>query len=129
MATLFKTIDDYMMTQPIEAREQLEIIRAAIHTAAPGAEEVISYSMPAFKFKGRILVYFAGFKKHCSLFPAGSKVLETMADDLSDYRTTKGTLQFQYGKKLPLPLIKKIVRARAKENAELESSKVKKTKK
>lgn len=123
MSSAFKTIDDYLLTHNPEVREQLEIIRGAVHSCVPEAQEVISYSMPAFKYKGRVLVYFAGFKRHCSLFPAGSKVLETMSDELSAYRTAKGTLQFQYGKKLPLTLIKKIIRARAKENAELARTK------
>ena len=126
MSPAFKTIDDYMMSHSADVREQLEIIRAAVQSVVPQAEEVISYSMPAFKYKGRVLVYFAGFKNHCSLFPAGSKILDLMAEELKDYRSTKGTLQFKYGKKLPLTLIKKIVRARAKENEELERTKTKK---
>ena len=110
-----KNIDEYLLTLPDEVRITLEKLRQTIRQAAPDAEEVISYQMPAFKYHG-MLVYFAAFKNHCSFFPGNAGLLETMKDELKDFKTSKGTLQFTVEKPLPVPLVKKIVKARVKEN-------------
>ncbi len=112
-----KNIDDYIALQSLEIRESLEKLRHTIKLAAPNAEEVISYGMPAFKFHG-ILVYFAAFKNHCSLFPANSSLIAEMEDELKKYKTSKGTIQFTVEKPLPVTLVKKIVKARVKQNLE-----------
>ncbi len=111
-----KTVDDYLAALPTEARTTLEKIRKAIRAAAPKATEVISYQMPMFKHHG-MLVGFAAFKDHCSLFP-GAKPLMTFKDELKDYKTSKGTIRFPIGKPLPATLVKKLVRARVAENEE-----------
>jgi len=86
-------------------------MRAAIRSAVPReATEVISYGIPAFKQKG-VLVWFAAFSKHCSLFP-GSSVIETFKNELKNFLTSKGTIKFPLDKPLPLALIKKLVKAR-----------------
>lgn len=86
-------------------------MRAAIRSAAPReATETISYRIPAFKYKG-ILVWFAAFSDHCSLFPTASVIAE-FKDDLKSYSTSKGTIHFSLHKPLPVALIKKIVKAR-----------------
>jgi len=108
-------IDSYIASQPQNARVALEKLRQTIRAAAPKAEEVISYKMPAFRYRGR-LVYFAAFKDHYSLFPASSSLLSKMKNELKSYSTSVGTLQFPYGKPLPVALVKKIVKARVKEN-------------
>ncbi len=95
----------------------LEKLRQTIRAAAPEAEEVISYKMPAFRYRGR-LVYFAAFKDHYSLFPASSSLLPKMKDELKPYKTSVGTLQFAYDQPLPVALVRKIVKARVKENLE-----------
>ena len=100
---------------PEEARAALEKLRAQIRAAAPEAVEAISYQMPAFKLRGRLLVYFAAFKDHCSLFP-GSSVMEAHRDELKGYYTSKGTIRFSPGKPLPAALVKKLVKARIAEN-------------
>jgi uncharacterized protein YdhG (YjbR/CyaY superfamily) len=79
--------------------------------------EVISYRIPMFKYKG-MLVGYAAFAKHCSLFPTGSGVIEKFAKELKPYRTSRGTIQFPSDKPLPDALVKKIVRARVRENQE-----------
>ncbi len=108
-------IDSYIAIQPKKARVALEKLRQTIRAAAPEAEEVISYKMPAFRYHGR-LVYFAAFKDHYSLFPANSSLIAQMKDELKSYKIAPGTIQFAYDKPLPVALVKKIVKARIKEN-------------
>ena len=114
-----KSVDEYLARVPEPARGTLNTIRAAIRAAAPaGATETISYGMPAFKYNG-ILVWFAAFAKHCSLFPTAS-VIEAFKNELKPYTLSKGTIQFPIDKPLPDALVKKMVRARV---AQIESKK------
>lgn len=117
-----KNIDEYLADQPEKVRVVLEKLRHTIKQAAPKAEEVISYKMPAFKYHG-MLVYFAGFKNHCSLFPASSALPEELEKELKPFRVSKGTIQFTVEKPLPATLVKKIVKARMKQNEEKEALK------
>jgi uncharacterized protein YdhG (YjbR/CyaY superfamily) len=113
-----KTVDEYLADVPEPARSTLKHIRAVIKSVAPkDATEVISYGMPMFKYKG-MLVAYAAFTKHCSLFPTGSGVIEKFAKELKGYRTSRGTIQFPSDKPLPDALVKKIVKQRVKENRE-----------
>jgi len=97
----------------------LKKIRAAIRSAAPPeATETISYGMPAFKYKG-ILVWFAAFSNHCSLFPTSS-VIEAFKRELKGYSTTKGTIHFPTDQPLPAALVRKLVKTRV---AQIESKK------
>ena len=107
-------IDQYIAGFPEEHRKKLEILRETIRQAAPGAEEDISYSMPAFKQNG-ILVYYAAYKNHIGFYPTGSGIVAFMSE-LSDYKWSKGTIQFPLDRPLPLPLITKIVKFRVEEN-------------
>ena len=110
-----KGIDEYLACVPEPARSTLNKIRAAIRSAVPPeATETISYGMPAFKYKG-VLVWFAAFAKHCSLFPTAS-VIETFKSELKGFATSKGTIQFPTDKPLPTALVKKLVRARVAQN-------------
>ena len=110
-----KTIDDYLARVPEEARATLEKLRQTIRAAAPKAVEVISYQMPTFKLDGRMLVSFAAFKNHCSFFP-GAAPIKAHAKDLMSYATSKGTIRFPTSKSLPAALVRKLVKARIKEN-------------
>ena len=94
----------------------LRRLRRTIQAAAPDAEEVLSYGMPAFRQR-RILVYFAAFKDHCSLFPASGAVMEALGEELEPYFSGKGTLSFTADKPIPAALVKKIVQTRIEENA------------
>jgi uncharacterized protein YdhG (YjbR/CyaY superfamily) len=106
-----KTVDDYLASVPEPARGTLKRIRAVIRSAVPPeATETISYGIPAFKYKG-ILVWFAGFSDHCSLFPTAS-VIQAFKGDLKGYKTSKGTIRFPADKPLPTALLKKLVKAR-----------------
>jgi uncharacterized protein YdhG (YjbR/CyaY superfamily) len=115
--TSVKNIDDYLATLPDNVRDMLEKLRQTIKAAAPKAEEVISYNMPAFKYHS-MLVYFSAFKNHCSLFPANSSLVAKMKEELKPFRTAKGTIQFTVDKPLPAALVRKIVKLRVKENEE-----------
>ena len=109
--TTAKTVDEYLAGVPEPARTTLNKIRAAIRSAAPTeATETISYGIPAIKYNG-ILVWFAAFSDHCSLFPTAS-VIQKFKSDLKRYSTSKGTIQFPTDKPLPAALIRKMVKAR-----------------
>jgi uncharacterized protein YdhG (YjbR/CyaY superfamily) len=113
-----KTVDEYLASVPEPAASTLKHMRAVIRSVVPKeTTEVISYGMPMFKFNG-MLVGYAAFKGHCSLFPTGSGVIERFAKELKGYSTNKGTIRFPADKPLPDTLLKKIVRARVKENRE-----------
>ena len=109
-----KTIEEYIAAFPHEKQALLNAIAQSIRAAAPGAQERISYGMPAFFLDG-ILVYFAAWKTHIGLYPASSGV-EHFMEELADYEFTKGTIKFPNDKPLPLDLIKRIVRFRLEEN-------------
>ena len=112
-----KTVEEYIAGTPEPARGTLKHIRAVIQSVVPKeTTEVISYGIPMFKYRG-MLVGYAAFKKHCSLFPTGSGV-ERFANELKGYRTSKGTIQFPSDEPLPDSLLKKIVKHRIKENRE-----------
>jgi uncharacterized protein YdhG (YjbR/CyaY superfamily) len=106
-----KDVDKYIARVPEPARSRLKEMRAAIRSAVPPeAVEIISYQIPAFKTK-KVLVWYAGFSKHCSLFPTAS-VIEEFRDDLAGFTVSKGTVQFPMEKALPTDLIKRMVKAR-----------------
>jgi uncharacterized protein YdhG (YjbR/CyaY superfamily) len=101
----------------------LDRVRATIRKALPGAEEVISYQIPAYKIPGGAVVYFAGWKQHYSLYPASARVVEAFEKELAPYSVSKGTIRFPLAKPVPVRLIEQIAKLRAKEVAELERAK------
>jgi uncharacterized protein YdhG (YjbR/CyaY superfamily) len=104
-----KTIDDYLKTKDEPQRAALERLRKIIAATVPGAEECISYQMPAFRLDGKAFVWFAAAAKHCALYG----LRETEAGELEGYDTSgRGTLRFQLDKPLPAALLKKLVKAR-----------------
>src|ERR1700720_1163448 len=106
-----KRVDEYIAAAPEPARSRLQEMRAVIRSAVPGeAVEIISYQIPAFRTK-KVLVWYAAFAEHCSLFPTAS-VIEDFKDELAGYRVSKGTVQFPLDKALPTAVIKKLVKAR-----------------
>ena len=110
-----KNVDEYLAGVPEPGRSTLKKIRAAIRSAVPPeATETISYRIPAFKYKG-VLMWFAAFSNHCSLFPTAS-VIEAFKSELKGISTSKGTIQFPLDKPLPIVLIKKMVKARIVQN-------------
>ena len=109
-----KTIEEYIQAAPEEARKKLLQMHECIRKAAPGAEEGLKWSMPAYSYQ-RILVTFAVFKHHIGFYPTPSAI-RAFASSLTKYKTAKGSIQFPLDKPLPLPLVRKITRFRVKES-------------
>ena len=127
MAREFKTMDEYINTFPEDVRSILNELRRTIKEAAPDAEETIRYQMPTFTLNGN-LVHFAAFQNHIGFYPTPSGI-ESYKDELSPYKGAKGSVQFPIDQPLPLPLIRKIVEFRVKENMERKSKKKSTTRK
>ena len=109
-------VDEYLAGLQEPARSTLNKIRAAIRSAVPPeATEAISYGMPAFKYQGRPLVWFAAFSKHCSLYPMNGALKEAL-QNVKGVEVSKGTIRFPVDKPLPAALVKKLVKARIAEN-------------
>lgn len=110
-----KSVDEYLAGIPEPARGTLNKVRVAIRSAVPPeATEAISYGMPAFRYKG-VLVWYAAFSNHCSLFPTAS-VIEAFKNELKGFSTSKGTIHFPVDKPLSGALVKKLVKARVAQN-------------
>lgn len=124
--TDFKTIDEYLDTLPEAARKILGQVRTAIKDAVPNAEETISYQIPAIKYHGWIF-YFSAYQKHYSLaFPPPSGIFEVFKEELARYKQTKSTIQFPLDEPVPVKLIDKMARFKAKENLDSSKAKTKK---
>jgi uncharacterized protein YdhG (YjbR/CyaY superfamily) len=119
-----KNIDEYIALFPENTREILEKLRSTIKKAAPGAQEVIRYGMPAFKL-GKILVYFAAYENHIGFYPTASGI-EAFKEELAVWPGGKGSVRFPIDKPLPLKLIAEIVAFRVAEIRETENIKKKK---
>ena len=109
-----KSVDDYIAAQPEPTARALELVRSAIRKGLPKAEEVISYKMPAYKLHGEIVLYFAGWKQHYSLYPVGASLLAAFKDELAAYEVDRGTIRFPLNAPVPIKLIEGIARFRAK---------------
>ena len=105
----------YLAAQPAGQRHRLTAMRKAIRAVAPKAEEGFSYRMPCFRVDGRILVWYAAFKSHSSLYPVGARIQKTFKSQLAGYRKSKGTVQFPLDRPLPVSLLKRLVKARLAE--------------
>ena len=116
---------EYIAGFPPEVQKILKKIRLTIRKAAPGAEEKISYGIPTFTLKGQYLIYFAGYQKHVSLYPA-PRGAEKFKKELAGYAGGKGTVRFPLDQPIPFDLITKIVKFRIKENLERAKAKGKK---
>jgi len=118
----FKSIDEYIAAQPEAARGVLECVRSSIRKAMPTAEEVISYKIPAYRLEGGLVLWFAGWKRHYSLYPAGDRLVAAFRDELAPYEVNKGTIRFPLSEPVPEKLIEGIAKFRAKETARKKAS-------
>jgi uncharacterized protein YdhG (YjbR/CyaY superfamily) len=117
------TIDEYIAMRPAPTQVVLERVRVTIGKSVPDAEECISYGIPAFRFNGRILLYFAGWTEHYSIYPASDRMVTAFEGALDEYRVSKGTLRFPLEKPIPVKLIGRIAKFRAQELAAHKSAK------
>jgi uncharacterized protein YdhG (YjbR/CyaY superfamily) len=108
-------VDTYLAALPQSQRVELEKIRSIVKHMVPDSEELISYKMPTFKYKGKSLIHFAAFTNHMSLFPASGRITEKLGDKLADFKTSKGTLQFTVEQPIPEAIIVKIIQLRIQE--------------
>lgn len=97
-------IDTYLKNVPSDQKAELERIRTVVKKIVPEVEEVISYGMPVFKYKGKYLIGMSQFKDHLSIFP-GSGPVESLAEELAGFKTSKGTVQFTIEKPIPETLL------------------------
>jgi len=116
----FKSVDEYIARQPEDVQAILQRVRSAIRKAMPGADEVISYQMPAYKLSNRPVLWFAGWKRHCSLYPATDSLVKAFKGDLAPYKINKGTIRFPHSQPVPMKLIQRFAKFRAKEVAKRE---------
>ena len=121
--TDFKSVDEYIASQPETVQGVLERVRNIIRKSLPGAEEVISYKIPAYKLHGNPVLYFAGWRQHYSLYPATDHIVAAFKDDLAPYEVNKGTIRFPLSEPVPVKLIERIAKVRAKEVTEREKAK------
>jgi uncharacterized protein YdhG (YjbR/CyaY superfamily) len=121
--TDFKSVDEYIASQPEAVQGILGRVRSTIRKAVPGAEEVISYKIPTYKLNSGAVLFFAGWKQHYSLYPANERVVTAFKDELASYEVNKGTIRFPLSRPVPVNLIARIAKFRAKEVAEREKAK------
>ncbi|HZS50320.1 MAG TPA: DUF1801 domain-containing protein [Bryobacterales bacterium] len=119
----FQSVDEYIASRPEAVRDLLGQVRSAIRKALPGADEVISYQIPAYRLHSRLVIYFAGWKKHYSLHPATGGLAAAFKDELARYKMSKGTIRFPLLRPVPVKLIGRIAKFRAKEVAGREKAK------
>ncbi|MBA3728098.1 MAG: DUF1801 domain-containing protein [Actinobacteria bacterium] len=121
--TDFKSVDEYIATYPEDVQAILQRVRSTIRKAVPGAEEAISYQIPAYKLHGGSVLYFAGWKQHYSLYPATDQLVEAFKDELAPYtdKINKGTIRFPLSQPVPVKLITRIAKFLAKEASERRS--------
>jgi uncharacterized protein YdhG (YjbR/CyaY superfamily) len=116
----FSSVEEYLAAQPEATQAVLRQVRSALGQALPKADETISYNIPAYRLNGRLILYFAGWKKHFSLYPSSKELELAFRKELAKYEVSKGTIRFPLSEPVPLEpvplaLIKKIARFRAKE--------------
>ena len=122
-----KTIDEYLANVKPEHRKTLQKLRQTIQTAAPKAEECISYGIPAFRLNRRLLVFFGAWANHCAFYQGSASTLKTFQNELKKFETSKGTIRFSPDKPLPVALVKKLVKTRIAENNDRENKKNRKS--
>jgi len=110
-----KSVDEYIATHNEDVQAILSCVRSTIRNAVPGAEETISYQIPAYRLQGGAVLYFAGWKRHYSLYPASDRMVRAFKSELAPYKISKGTIRFPLSKPVPVKLIADIAKFRAKE--------------
>ena len=113
--TNFLSVDEYIATFPEDVQAILARVRDTVRKAVPEAVESISYQIPAYKLSGAPVLYFAGWKRHYSLYPASDQLVEALKDELAPFKVEKGTIRFPLSQPVPVKLIERIAKLRAEE--------------
>jgi uncharacterized protein YdhG (YjbR/CyaY superfamily) len=116
--TSHRSVDEYIAAHPVPLQSVLQRVRATIRKALPGAVEGISYQIPVYKLDGRMVLYFAGFQRHYSIYPATARVVGELQHELAGSLHSKATIRFSYDVAIPTRLITRIAKLRASEVAE-----------
>ncbi|HSY72625.1 MAG TPA: DUF1801 domain-containing protein [Alloacidobacterium sp.] len=124
----FQSVDEYIASQPEAMQGALESVRSAIRKAVPKAQEVISYNIAAYKLDDGPFLWFAGWKRHYSLYPVGDRLVAVFKDDLTPYDVKKSTIRFPFSAPVPVKLIERIAKFRAKEAGQSAKAKAAKPK-
>ena len=123
--TNYLSVDDYVAAQPSALTPILERVRATLRKALHDADEVISYQIPAYRLAGGMVIFFAGWKSHYSVYPATAGVVEGLRAELEGYAMSKGTIRFPLTQPVPVRLLTRIAKIRAKEVVERAQAKTK----
>lgn len=115
--TNFQSVDEYIASRPEPIHDTLHQVRAIIRKALPAAEEVISYQIPAYKIGGKLVIFFAGWRQHFSLYPVSEPLVAAFQAELAPYKRSKGTIRFPLSQPIPTKLIARIAKFRAREVA------------
>jgi uncharacterized protein YdhG (YjbR/CyaY superfamily) len=115
--TNFQSVDEYVASRPETVQPALRKVRAAIRKALPNAEETISYQIAAYKMDGRVVIFFAGWKDHYSIYPAIGGLVDAFRTELAGYQLSKGTIRFPLTEPVPAGLIGRLAKFRAEEVA------------
>jgi len=118
-----ESVSAYIAAQPQAARAHLKRLRTIIRKAVPGAQEVVSYKIPTYKVAGRAVIYFAGWKTHYALYPAGARVVAAFKDELASYEVKGSTIRFPLAEPIPARLIARIAKCMLKDAAERRKTK------
>jgi uncharacterized protein YdhG (YjbR/CyaY superfamily) len=121
--TDFKSVNEYISSRPKDVQRILREVRSTIRNAVPAATEAISYQIPAYKLNGVVFLFFAGWKQHYSLYPASDRLVAAFKKELEPYELSKGTIRFPHSEPVPMRLIARIAKFRAKEVAESDKPK------
>jgi uncharacterized protein YdhG (YjbR/CyaY superfamily) len=117
--TDFKSVDEYIASHPEDVQPILRRLRSSIRKAVPNAQELIRYKIPTYKLHASPVLYFAGWKQHYSLYPASRRMVEALKGELAPYKVSKGTIRFPLSQPVPVKLIERIAKFRARETAPL----------
>ncbi|MGZ4741367.1 MAG: iron chaperone [Ilumatobacteraceae bacterium] len=116
--TDFRSVDEYIESLPEHVQPVVQRVLGTLRKALPSAQEVISYQIPALRTDGGIVLYFAGWKEHISIYPVTDALMASFGDELRPYRASKGTLRFPLDRPMPVRLIARVAKFRAADVAE-----------
>jgi uncharacterized protein YdhG (YjbR/CyaY superfamily) len=119
----FETVEGYISAQPESVKTILNSVRSAIQDAVPGADESIAYKMPTYKLHGALVLHFACWRHHYSLYPSSDRLVAAFKEELSPYEIDNSTIKFPLSKPVPIDLVARIARFRAEEVSERETTK------